>query len=61
MRSALMILQAPDRDAVRAVIDTDPFIVQGTLMPWRTERDPYFGAFHHQSRMASAPEAKIGR
>lgn len=61
-RSALLVLNAPDRDAARAVIDTDPFMIEGQVCDLRiTEWDPYFGVFHDQSSLADVPMAQIGR
>lgn len=49
-RTALLILDAPDRGALDALIATDPFAIEGlianlTVRPW----DPIFGAFNTRS------------
>lgn len=62
LRSAMLLVQAANQDAVRAIIDTDPFIIEGQVSDLRiTEWDPIFGVFHDQSSQASVPMSKIGR
>lgn len=51
-KAALLIMSAPDRPALEALIATDPFAVQGLVerMVIR-EWDPIFGAFNSRSTM----------
>lgn len=51
-RSALLVMNAPDRKALDELIACDPFAVEGlienmTIRPW----DPIFGTFNDQSSM----------
>ena len=49
-RTALPILTAPDREAVEALIATDPFAVHGLIADMTVrEWDPIFGAFNARS------------
>ena len=62
VRSAVLIVKAPDRDAARVIIETDPYMIEGQVRDLSiTEWDPYFGVFHGQSSQADVPMAKIGR
>jgi uncharacterized protein YciI len=62
IRSAMLLFRAPNRDTARAIVDTDPYMIEGQVADlWITEWDPYFGAFHDQSSQADVPQAKIGR
>lgn len=62
VRSAVLLIKASDRDAARAISDTDPFMLEGQVSDlWISEWDPYFGVFHDQSSMADVPMAQIGR
>ncbi|MBB5159841.1 YciI family protein [Saccharopolyspora phatthalungensis] len=62
VRSALLLVKAPDRDAAQAIIDTDPFMIEGQVADlWISEWDPYFGVFHNESSQAAVPMAQIGR
>ena len=50
--SALLIMAAPDRTALNAIIATDPFAVHGLIENMTvTEWDPIFGAFATESSM----------
>jgi uncharacterized protein YciI len=61
-RSAMLLVKAPDRDAVRAVIETDPYLIQGQVADLGiTEWDPCFGILHDQSSWSAVPMVKIGR
>ena len=49
-RSAMLVMSAPDRSALEAIVATDPFAVHGlienmTVRAW----DPIFGAFNAAS------------
>ncbi|MFH8533486.1 YciI family protein [Streptomyces tendae] len=60
--SALLLFKAANHDAVKTIIDTDPFMVEGQVSDlWITEWDPIFGVFHDESSQASVPMEKIGR
>ena len=53
VKSAMLIMAAPDQAALEAIIATDPFAVEGlianmTIREW----DPIFGAFNARSSMA---------
>lgn len=52
MKSALLVMSAPDREALDRIIASDPFasanlIANMTIREW----DPIFGAFNQQSSM----------
>jgi uncharacterized protein len=52
MKSALLIMSAPDRATLETIIATDPFALQGlisnmTIRAW----DPIFGALNDRSSM----------
>jgi uncharacterized protein YciI len=49
---ALLIMQAEDAAAMRGVIDSDPFMIEGQVADLSIRRwDPIFGAFNAQSSM----------
>ena len=51
-RSALLIMAAESRDALEALIATDPFAEHGLIEDMTvTEWDPIFGAFNADSSM----------
>ncbi|SFS90822.1 YciI family protein [Saccharopolyspora flava] len=61
-RSALLLFRGTDRDAVRAILDTDPFMIEDQVADLSiTEWDPIFGTFHDQSTQAHVPMPQIGR
>lgn len=52
VKSALLILKAPDRAAAEALIARDPFAVHGLIADMMVrEWDPIFGAFNAGSSM----------
>ncbi len=49
-RAAMLILSAPDRDAVLAVIAKDPFAIEGLIADMTvTQWDPMFGTWRTES------------
>ncbi len=60
IRSALLIVAAPDRESAAAFIATDPFVIEGmvgamTITPW----DPLFGAFNGDSTYAGKTPPEV--
>lgn len=52
VRSALLIMSAPDRAALDGLIASDPFAEHGLIENMSvSEWDPIFGAFNEQSTM----------
>ena len=52
VKSALLIISAPDRQALDALIARDPFAIHGLIADMTiTEWDPIFGAFNAESSM----------
>ena len=52
VKAALLIMAAPDRPALDALIATDPFAIQGLIENMTVrEWDPIFGAFNNRSSM----------
>lgn len=59
VKSALLIMQAPDREALERLIASDPFAEHGlienmTIHVW----DPIFGAFNKRSSMPGQMQAE---
>ena len=51
-KTAMLILSAPDREAVEALIATDPFAIHGLIADMTVrEWDPIFGAFNASSTL----------
>lgn len=49
-RQGLLVMQAPDEDALRAILRTDPFWSHGIIDNLQITRwDPFFGALRHLS------------
>ncbi len=58
VRPALLIMSAPDRSALDAVIATDPFAQHGLIENMAVhEWDPIFGAFKDKSSMRQAGQS----
>ncbi len=54
-KAALLIMSAPDRDALDAVIASDPFAIEGLIEAMTVrEWDPIFGTFNARSSMPAA-------
>ncbi len=52
VRSALLIMSAPDRQTLESLISTDPFAVHGLIEAMTVrEWDPIFGIFNDRSSM----------
>jgi uncharacterized protein YciI len=56
VKSALLVMRAPDQPSLETIIGADPFAIEGlianmTIEPW----DPIFGSFNADSSM---PQAK---
>lgn len=51
-KSAMLVMQAPDRAALEATIARDPFAIEGLIEGMTiNEWDPLFGAFNASSSM----------
>ena len=51
-KAALLIMSAPDKDALARLIESDPFSTGGLIANMTVrEWDPIFGAFNEQSSM----------
>jgi uncharacterized protein YciI len=60
VRSALLVLTAPDEKTLREVLDTDPYMKEGqvselAILPW----DPMFGAFANESSRANLNDTEL--
>jgi len=52
-RRAMLIIAAPDRTALDAIVAADPFAIEGLIEDMTVaEWDPIFGAFNSDSSMA---------
>lgn len=61
-RTALLVFAAADEEALRAVVDTDPYMVEGQVQEMTVTRwDPIFGVLAAESSRAGVGDAELLR
>ncbi|GAA2299768.1 YciI family protein [Streptomyces violaceusniger] len=59
-RTALLVFAAADEEALRAVVDTDPYLAEGQVQEMTVTRwDPIFGVFAEESSRAGTGDAEL--
>jgi uncharacterized protein len=61
-KEAMLIMRAPDRAAIDALIATDPFAIEGLIADMTVQAwDPIFGVFNEHSSMSGTKSTDLKR